>query len=125
MDECAQYPPPVTAKMVLETAKIVSALCSLPEDTARQIVPEELDHLLQFYRAVPSIIDPRRIVCLADRAAENPAWWNANRIHFFCPELSNAAIADYTNLKPHQVRDYIDRAEINTDCYTDLPPIEY
>ena len=120
MDECVQYPP-VTAEMILQTAKIVSALLTAPE-----VIPEvELDRLLQFYRAVPSIIDPRRIVCLADRAAENPAWWNANRIHFFCPELSNAAIADYTNLKPHQVRDYIDRAEINTDCYTNLPPIEY
>ena len=67
MDECVQYPP-VTAEMILQTAKIVSALLTAPE-----VIPEvELDRLLQFYRAVPSIIDPRRIVCLADRAAENP-----------------------------------------------------
>ena len=94
-----------------------------PASRAEEIVCRELRRIDLLFRLLPCILDPRRIVCLGDRAAENPQWWRANRIHFFCPELSCRQIGELTGLKPNAVRDYIRAAEISADCYENLPEI--
>ena len=89
-----------------------------------EIICREMRRIELFVRLVPAILDPRRIVCLGDRAADNPDWWKANRIHFFCPELTHRQIGELTGLKPAAVRDYIHAAEIPAECYENLPEIE-
>ena len=76
-----------------------------------------------FFRLVPSILDPRRIVALGDRAAGNPDWWRANRLKFFCPEMTYRDIAAALRLLPHQVRDYCRNVELTTDVYDHLPKL--
>ena len=89
-----------------------------------EILCREVRRIELLSRLVPSILDPRRIVCLGDRAADNPDWWRANRIHFFCPELTHRQIGELTDLKPAAVRDYIRSAEIPAECYEKLPEIK-
>lgn len=89
-----------------------------------EIICRAVRRIELFARLVPAILDPRRIVCLGDRAADNPDWWRANRIHFFCPELTHRQIGELTGLKPTAVRDYIRSAEIPAECYENLPEIE-
>lgn len=89
-----------------------------------EILCREVRRIELFARLVPSILDPRRIVCLGDRAADNPDWWRANRIHFFCPELTHRQIGELNGLKHTAVRDYIRSAEIPAECYENLPEIK-
>ena len=125
----------VTCELMLETARACRALTAAAEETEaliRHVHPAGKEILLTrrirrielFSRLVPSILDPRRIVCLGDRASDNPSWWRANRIHFFCPELSFREIGELTGLKHTAVRDYIKAAEIPGDCYENLPETE-
>lgn len=65
----------------------------------------------------------RRIVRLADAVAENPDWWRANRLHFFCPELTHREIADILGLPRRMVTRYLSHVEIDEDVYKDLPEI--
>ena len=62
-----------------------------------------------------------RIICLADMAADKPMWWRVNRLHFFCPELTNSQIGVLLDLQPYQVRDYIKKVQIPDDAYAALP----
>ncbi len=89
-----------------------------------EILCREVRRIELFARLVPSILDPRRIVCLGDRTADNPDWWWANRTHFFCPELTYRQIGELTDQKPAAVRDYIRSAEIPAECYENLPEIK-
>ena len=89
-----------------------------------EIICREVRRIELFARLVPSILDPRRIVCLGDMAADRPDWWKANRIHFFCPELTYRQIGELTGLKHTAVRDYIRSAEIPAECYENLPEIK-
>ena len=131
----------VTCELVLETARAcrdLSAALDRVETAVRtcEVAPDggtggtvetavrHMRRLDLLTRLVPMILDPRRIVCLGDRAADNPDWWKANRIHFFCPELTHRQIGELTGLKPAAVRDYIHAAEIPAECYENLPEIE-
>ena len=62
-----------------------------------------------------------RIVVLADMAAKRPDWWRANRLHFFCPELTHKELGRLLNLEPYQVRDALKAVPIPDDVYADLP----
>ena len=93
-------------------------------DRGIRAVVREMRRIELFARAVPSILDPGRLVCLGDNAAERPDWWKVNRLHFFDPELTRKQIAELTGLHPHQVRDAIHAVEIPADCYEKLPEIK-
>ena len=104
-----------------------SDLSDLSDDRgsrAEEIICREVRRIELFARLVPAVLDPRRIVCLGDRAADNPDWWKANRIHFFCPELTYRQISELTGQKHTAVRDYIHAAEIPAECYENLPEIK-
>ena len=130
----------VTCELMLKTARacrdLAAALdrveaaietCSISPEGERgpvETAVRSMRRIELLARVVPSILDPRRIVCLGDRAADNPDWWRANRIHFFCPELTHRQIGELTDLKPAAVRDYIRSAEIPAECYENLPEIK-
>ena len=138
----------VTCELMLETARTCRDLLAAAERieveiTRRRELPDgssdstaeagdrgiralvrEMRRIELFARAVPSILDPGRLVCLGDNAAERPDWWKVNRIHFFCPELTYRQIGELTGQKHTAVRDYIHAAEIPADCYEKLPEIE-
>ena len=86
-------------------------------------VTRRMSRIALLFRVVPSVLDYRRIVCLGDMDADHPEWWRSNRLHFFCPELTYRDIAGILELRPHQVRDAILKAEIPAECYENLPEI--
>ena len=94
----------------------------------RKATPRQADRTEQTEKSVvhniPSLLDPRRIVCLADMAADNPVWWKVNRLHFFCPELTYKEIAALLKITPHQVKHAIKNVKISDRCYDTLPDIE-
>ena len=135
----------VTCELMLETARACRDLLAAAErieisiarrreasdpsdpsvlSVSEEIICREMRRIELFARLVPAILDPRRIVCMGDRAADNPDWWKANRIHFFCPELTYRQISELTGQKHTAVRDYIHAAEIPAECYEKLPEIE-
>ena len=131
----------VTCELMLETARTCRDLLAAAERieveiTRRRELPDgsddrgiravvrEMRRIELFARAVPSILDPGRLVCLGDMAADRPDWWKVNRLHFFDPELTRKQIAELTGLHPHQVRDAIHAVEIPADCYEKLPEIK-
>ena len=130
----------VTCELMLETARacrdLAAALdrveaaiqtCSVAPDGGTSVMDTAVRQMRRIdllTRLVPSILDPRRIVCMGDRAADNPDWWKANRIHFFCPELTHRQIGELTGLKHTAVRDYIKAVEIPAECYENLPELK-
>ncbi len=122
----------VTGELMLETAQTCRILQQSLETVDFETLDPERKVLLQrrmsrislFARLVPSILDPRRLVCLGDRAAENPDWWKVNKIHFFSPELTCREIGALTGVRHNSVRYYIQTVEIPADCYDDLPEIK-
>ena len=135
----------VTCELMLETARACRDLLAAAErieisiarrreasdpsdpsvlSVSEEIICREMRRIELFARLVPAILDPRRIVCMGDRAADNPDWWKANRIHFFCPELTYRQISELTGQKHTAVRDYIHAAEIPAECYENLPEIK-
>lgn len=67
------------------------------------------------------ILTLRRMVVLADKAAENPAWWRANRLAVYTT-LSVKQIAHWCGVSEQTVRKYIREPEIGEDVYEALPP---
>ena len=123
-------PGAVDAQLMLETALTCRDLLRAMERGEFEVLGPDgeraaiaMTRLDFFFRLVPSILDPRRIVALADRAAGNPDWWRANRLKFFCPEMTYKDIAASLRLLPHQVRDYCRHAELTTDVYDHLPKL--
>ena len=122
----------VTCELMLETAKacrdLRKAIETIDVETVSsdrmEIARKRMMRITLFARLVPSILDPRRLVCLCDRAAENPDWWKANRIHVFCPELTHGEIGEIVGIKRPAVRDYIRAVEISAECYENLPEIK-
>ena len=122
----------VSGELMLETARACRILQQSLESVDFETLDPERKVLLQrrmgrislFARLVPSILQPRRLICLCDMCAEKPNWWKANRNHQFCPELTYRDIAALLQLRPHQVRDYIKAVEIPVDCYEKLPEIK-
>ena len=94
----------------------------------RKATPRQGDRTEQTEKSVvhniPSLLDPRRIVCLADMAANNPVWWKVNRLHFFCPELTYKEIAAILHITPGQVKHAIHNVKISDRCSDDLPETE-
>ena len=131
----------VTCELMLETARTCRDLLAAVErieaeitrrrelsdgsdDRGSRAVVREMRRIELFARAVPSILDPGRLICLGDMAADWPDWWRVNRLHFFDPELTRKQIAELTGLHPHQVRDAIHAVEIPAECYENLPEIK-
>jgi len=131
----------VTCELMLETARTCRDLLAAVErieaeitrrrelsdgsdDRGSRAVVREMRRIELFARAVPSILDPGRLICLGDMAADRPDWWRVNRLHFFDPELTRKQIAELTGLHPHQVRDAIHAVEIPAECYENLPEIK-
>jgi hypothetical protein len=67
------------------------------------------------------ILTLRRMVVLADKAAENPSWWRANRLAFYTTMKINE-IARWCGCSEKSVRRYINEPEIGEDDYEALPP---
>ena len=122
----------VTCELMLETARacrdLRKALETVDIETVSsdrmEIAQRRMMRITLFARLVPSILDPRRIVCLFKRAAENPDWANSNYIHYFCPELTHTEIGEILGLKRTAVGDYIRAVEISAECYENLPEIK-
>lgn len=122
----------VSCELMLETAKACSSLRSsldridveIADGETRERFLRRMERIALFARLVPSILQPRRLICLCDMCAEKPDWWKANRNHQFCPELTYRDIAALLKLRSHQVRDYIKAVEIPVDCYENLPEIK-
>ena len=67
------------------------------------------------------ILTMRRMVVLADKAAENPSWWRANRLAVYT-NLSVKQIAHWCGVSEKTVRKYLQEPEIGEDVYDALPP---
>ena len=65
-----------------------------------------------------------RIICAMDKAADNPDWWKANRLHIYCPEMTLSDIAKFLKIRKVSVKYYIKAVEIPADAYEALPPVE-
>ena len=74
-----------------------------------------------FSAARERILSLRRIVVLADMAAENPSWWRANRLHYYNPEMTHKEIARLLHIERRMVTHYLKYVEICDDTYTNLP----
>lgn len=117
----------IPLELLLETARSCGKLQNAFETVrikGRENSVIEVMKIDIFARSVPAILSPKRIVCLGDFCAEKPEWWRANKLHFFCPELSAREIGEILNLRARQVRDFIKYAEISSDCYENLPEIK-
>ena len=84
---------------------------------------KEDPYLRRALRMALCTVTPERIVCALDKAAENPDWWHVNRLHVFCPEMTQGEIGAFLNIKKTSVRHYINHVEIPADTYEALPPI--
>ncbi len=123
----------VSCELMLETAKACTALLTaletveleISDSETRERITRRISRIALFARMVPSILEPRRLICLCDMCAEKPVWWKANRDHIFCPELTYRDIASLLNVRPHQVRDAVKAVEIPNTCYDNLPEIQY
>ena len=62
-----------------------------------------------------------RMIVLADHAAENPAWWRANRLAYYTT-MKTKEIARWCGISEKSVRKYINEPEIGEDAYEALPP---
>ena len=124
-------PDRVTCETILEVARACKTLLDAVETVDVEVtdpvtlerVTRRMSRIALLFRVVPEVLDPRRIVCLGDMCADHPDWWRSNRLHFFCPELTIRDIAEILELRPHQVRDAVLKAEIPEDCYDNLPQI--
>lgn len=122
----------ITAEMILSTARYLATLEEvLDKRELDSIAPEEERLFKKMFigagliaRNVPAILNPARIIALGDKAAENPSWWKANRLHFFCPEMTYREIGELLALTPRQVRDAVKNVEISESIYENLPPIK-
>ena len=78
----------------------------------------------------PSTVICRRIISLADWAAENPERWRVSRLSFECPELSNSELAAALELPELQINRFLapadlihpaDRSALACPLYDDIP----
>jgi len=63
----------------------------------------------------------KRMVCLADRAAENPAWWRVQKLHHYEPGLSAGEIAELLNMPRKKVIRLLADVPIGEDDFATLP----
>ena len=62
-----------------------------------------------------------RMIVLADKAADCPAWWRANRLAFYTT-MKTKDIARWCGITEKTCRKYINEPEIGEDMYEALPP---
>ncbi len=62
-----------------------------------------------------------RMIVLADKAAENPGWWRANRLAYYTT-MKTKEIARWCGISERSVRRYINEPTIGEDDYEALPP---
>jgi hypothetical protein len=62
-----------------------------------------------------------RMIVLADKAAENPGWWRANRLAYYTT-MKTKEIARWCGIPERSVRRYINEPTIGEDAYEALPP---
>lgn len=105
----------ITADVLLASLQALSHLAELPSGGD----PALLDQI----RVAIAIVSPERMICALDKAAETPDWWKVNRLHFFCPEMTQHDIAGYLKVKKITVKHYIKNVEIPDSAYDALPPI--
>ena len=60
----------------------------------------------------PSTVICRRIISLADWAAENPERWRVSRLSFECPELSNSELAAALDLPELKINRFLAPADL-------------
>ena len=63
----------------------------------------------------------KRMVCLADRAAENPAWWRVQKLHHYEPGLTAGEIAELLNMPQKKVIRLLADVPIGEDDFATLP----
>ena len=122
----------VSAELMLQTALACQRLSEslgfvdlvITDGETKENIIRKVRRMDALFRMVPFILDPRRIVCLADKCAETPTWWKVNKLHFFMPELTTRQLADLTGLEPCQVREFLKSIEISDECYNNLPTEE-
>ena len=74
-----------------------------------------------FSAARRRILTLKRMVCLADRAAENPAWWRVQKLHHYEPGLTAGEIAELLNMPRKKVLRLLVDVPIDEDDYASLP----
>ena len=121
-DEERQAQPPIEPEVVTMEAffAAMQALQHLQELT------DEVSGAVWLRRAVrmaTCMVTPERMICALDKAAESPDWWKVNRIHIFCPEMTQGDIAAFLDLRKPAVKHYIHHVEIPADAWEALPPI--
>ncbi|OQA78270.1 MAG: hypothetical protein BWY31_04363 [Lentisphaerae bacterium ADurb.Bin242] len=123
----------ITCELMLETSRACQSLqgalervdVEIENAVTRERFVRRMERMQLLFRLAPSILDPRRIVCLCDRCADSPAYWDSNRTHYFCPDLTYREIAALKKIPSWtSVRDFIKAVEIPTDCYDNLPEIK-
>ncbi len=62
-----------------------------------------------------------RMIVLADKAADCPAWWRANRLAYYTT-MKTKDIARWCGITEKTCRKYINEPEIGEDAYEALPP---
>ena len=63
----------------------------------------------------------KRMVCLADRAAADPAWWRVQKLHHYEPGLTAGEIAELLNMPHKKVLRLLTDVPIDEDDYASLP----
>lgn len=119
----------ITAELILETARAIRDVRTALETVDVPVVDPATGAMLTsritrieyLCRYLPEILDPQRIVCLADNAADRPDWWRCNRLHWYNPEMTLREIGRLTGLRESSVRDYVRRVEIPRNSYDNLP----
>ena len=109
-------PETVTLEAFLEA---VRALQRIQELSALQ----ESGYLRKAVRMALSVVTPERMICALDKAAETPEWWRVNRLHIFCPEMTQGEIAAFLKIRKQTVKHYINRVEIPADAWNGLPEL--
>lgn len=71
------------------------------------------------------IISDRRIIAALDRAAELPHWWKSARLHYFCPKMTHAQIAQVIGAKREAVTRYLHDVQITEEVWANLPTEDY
>lgn len=122
----------VTCELMLETARSCRSLrgalarvdVEITDAGEQRVFTRRMRAIELFARTCPSILEPRRLLCLGAACAERPEWWWCNFVHFMDERLTISEIANLRGLRDHQVRDYIQNVELGMDCYDRLPEME-
>ena len=74
-----------------------------------------------FSAARRRLLTLKRMVCLADRAAADPAWWRVQKLHHYEPGLTAGEIAELLNMPRKKVIRLLADVPIGEDDFATLP----